>query len=573
MPLYLPNVVRSAIAAGTVDRIVFNNHTTGLLDESANLTFDSSSSTLTIAGPVTQTGANALSSGTGAVSLNGATTIAANKNFALASGTGTFTQTYTGTTTTAKTINADSVTTVSVEAITANGLTSGSILDLSSTSTVAAAGNKGLNVAISGANGTSSISRTGVTSTVTATGTGSTNIAGTFSASGGTTNYDLSLVGGKILALSPTIITTSGSTAYSNNNSSINWIGATGNAITDTTTTAQRSFLSVGNVTTWAPNNASTTATYTGLTVAPIVNAGGSNVGGIFYGAQIAPTFTSVTGLTSVRFLSVGSGPIASYSEKFFIDSGGNVGIGVATADAFLKIKAGTASANTAPLKFTSGTNLTAAEAGAIEYDGTDLFYTNSTPTRRTVANLAGTQTFTNKTLTTPTLTGPIVTTTAMDLQVGQITFPATQNPSANANTLDDYEEGTWTGTFTCGTSGTVTIDSSNNTGAYTKIGRKVTITGYLAASAASTPLGTFVVGGLPFTVADLTQQAGRTAVSIWADALTATATTMIMGFAGEGGTSLQLSTFAAGNNSGSGFAQLVQSTSAFMFNFSYFTT
>ncbi len=33
----------------------------------------------------------------------------------------------------------------------------------------------------------------------------------------------------------------------------------------------------------------------------------------------------------------------------------------------------------------------------------------------------------------------------ALPLGSGQITFPATQNPSADANTLDDYEEGTWT--------------------------------------------------------------------------------------------------------------------------------
>lgn len=49
-------------------------------------------------------------------------------------------------------------------------------------------------------------------------------------------------------------------------------------------------------------------------------------------------------------------------------------------------LSAGTAAAGTAPLKFTSGTNLTAAEAGAVEYDGTHLFYTNSVPTRKTIA-------------------------------------------------------------------------------------------------------------------------------------------------------------------------------------------
>jgi len=44
-----------------------------------------------------------------------------------------------------------------------------------------------------------------------------------------------------------------------------------------------------------------------------------------------------------------------------------------------LILPAGTATASTAPLKFTSGTNLTTPEAGAVEYDGTEFYGTNST--------------------------------------------------------------------------------------------------------------------------------------------------------------------------------------------------
>ena len=76
----------------------------------------------------------------------------------------------------------------------------------------------------------------------------------------------------------------------------------------------------------------------------------------------------------------------------------------VPTNSAIVTLDAGSATAGTAPLKLTSGTNLTTAEAGAIEFDGTDLYYTTSTPTRRTVVNLAATQTLTNKTLTSPNL-------------------------------------------------------------------------------------------------------------------------------------------------------------------------
>ena len=58
----------------------------------------------------------------------------------------------------------------------------------------------------------------------------------------------------------------------------------------------------------------------------------------------------------------------------------GNVGIGTITPTAILHLKAGTATANTAPLKFNSGTLLTAAEAGAIEFL-TDAFYATITTT------------------------------------------------------------------------------------------------------------------------------------------------------------------------------------------------
>lgn len=49
---------------------------------------------------------------------------------------------------------------------------------------------------------------------------------------------------------------------------------------------------------------------------------------------------------------------------------------GTSTATALAHFAAGTATANTAPLKFTSGTNLTTPEDGAMEYNGTHLYYT-----------------------------------------------------------------------------------------------------------------------------------------------------------------------------------------------------
>lgn len=54
-----------------------------------------------------------------------------------------------------------------------------------------------------------------------------------------------------------------------------------------------------------------------------------------------------------------------------------------ATFGKCIKPRAGTATANTAPLEFTAGTNLTTPEAGALEYDGTFIYATPTTTSGR----------------------------------------------------------------------------------------------------------------------------------------------------------------------------------------------
>lgn len=75
-------------------------------------------------------------------------------------------------------------------------------------------------------------------------------------------------------------------------------------------------------------------------------------------------------------------------SNSLVLGSGVNVGIDtIHSPTARLHIPPGTATAHSAPLKIDSGTVLTTPEAGAIEFDGTNLFYTTSVPARKTVAN------------------------------------------------------------------------------------------------------------------------------------------------------------------------------------------
>ena len=86
---------------------------------------------------------------------------------------------------------------------------------------------------------------------------------------------------------------------------------------------------------------------------------------------------------------------------------------------------------------------------------------------------------------------------------------------TGSANFLDDYEEGTFEVTASPETSGTITLTSGDNTFAYTKVGRMVTITGLFVVSAVSSPVGDYVrILGLPFTQANLTENSERVGIS-----------------------------------------------------------
>ena len=81
------------------------------------------------------------------------------------------------------------------------------------------------------------------------------------------------------------------------------------------------------------------------------------------------------------------------------------------------------------------------------------------------------------------------------------IAFPATQSASTNANTLDDYEEGTWTPAFTPNGGGSATISSA--AGTYVKVGKTVTVYWSVYIASVTGATGTAGIGGLPFTTND----------------------------------------------------------------------
>jgi len=108
--------------------------------------------------------------------------------------------------------------------------------------------------------------------------------------------------------------------------------------------------------------------------------------------------------------------------------------------------------------------------------------------------------------------TGPIVSTTigvgaATPSASGSgITFPATQSASSDANTLDDYEEGTFSPSIDSATAGVGRVTTVNGA-VYTKTGRLVSFSCWLTLSTLGTGgSGAFYIKNLPFTAASLSQ-------------------------------------------------------------------
>ena len=152
-----------------------------------------------------------------------------------------------------------------------------------------------------------------------------------------------------------------------------------------------------------------------------------------------------------------------------------------------------------------------------------------------TLVGKATTDTLTNKTLTSPTITGGALNGTlgattpstgafttmsattgaavgGATAGAGGLAFPATAVAVANANTLDDYEEGTFTPTCTLSTPGT--SSSGSAVGVYTKVGNLVTVTGRLTFTK-GTGTGDLSFGGLPFTSTSTTTYQNSGAISL----------------------------------------------------------
>ena len=197
-------------------------------------------------------------------------------------------------------------------------------------------------------------------------------------------------------------------------------------------------------------------------------------------------------------------------AERVRIDSSGNVGIGSIpsawsvvgpvtqyTGGGFV---GGQGTSNTFYVgqnHYYNGTNFIYTTTGyATQYQsgggtGSHIFFSAPSGTAGSVATMTQVLKFGK---------GVTVALEGANTQVGTgITFPAAQVASSDANTLDDYEEGTWTPTIYGGSTTGTTTYGSNRVGRYTKIGNVVTIQ-FTVGWTGQTGTGSLNIGGLPFT-------------------------------------------------------------------------
>lgn len=132
-----------------------------------------------------------------------------------------------------------------------------------------------------------------------------------------------------------------------------------------------------------------------------------------------------------------------------------------------------------------------------------------------------------------------------INLTGGQIAFPAVQSASANVNTLDDYEEGTFTPTIAGATTAGLGTYTSQ-VGTYTKIGNMVFFSMFVVWTA-HTGTGGILVSALPFTSS--AAASSFNAVTVWISALTLAANSVAQGYVETGSTFVRLNQYTVGGS------------------------
>jgi len=220
----------------------------------------------------------------------------------------------------------------------------------------------------------------------------------------------------------------------------------------------------------------------TTLTFSPAPPSGTSNIAVLYLGLPV------ITGSSpgNTAFLSA-TDLTATASQTVFASAG-------SYTPGFVQVYRNGARLGNADFTATNGTTITLASAATAGDLVTIEYYTLTSLTNAlplTGGTVTGTVTFNSA------ITGAAATFSGIvAANGGGIQFPATQVASAGANTLDDYEEGTWTPVLTDLTNNAT---MTSTVGRYIKIGRSVTLQAQITTSSLGSVTGDIFFSGLPF--------------------------------------------------------------------------
>lgn len=209
-------------------------------------------------------------------------------------------------------------------------------------------------------------------------------------------------------------------------------------------------------------------------------------------GASIGGTVTGGT-TGSVLFIGAAAALAQDNANFFWNDTNNRLGIGNNAPAQALDITGNIALSGAIELGNAADTTLARAAAGRASIEGIAIVRGPGAATDNAVARFDAT-------------TGDLIQNSSFLVDDsgnvssfgGNITFPAVQAASAGANTLDDYEEGTWTPTDASGAGLSLTI---GGTPFYNKIGREITGSAEVVYPVTA-DVNLNLIGGWPFTSA-----------------------------------------------------------------------
>jgi len=220
---------------------------------------------------------------------------------------------------------------------------------------------------------------------------------------------------------------------------------------------------------------------------------------------NVANSYVRIQGRSSTSYIRFDT----NTTERMRVDSSGNVGIGTSSPTTRLHLSQSNAGGYASVILLSNSADAgadrtgiygSAAPGNGVPYRGGITFHPGATGgvsihTGNNASPSTGQTAYFYSNLTAQFTTSISVGAASPSTSGAGITFPATQSASSDANTLDDYEEGTWTPSDGSGAG----LSFTTTFATYTKIGRLVTCSAKIVYPTTGSTAQS-QINGLPFT-------------------------------------------------------------------------